>query len=115
MLNFSSSARFDIEKFDGRIHFGLWKVQVRDMLIRSGLHKALKGKTSNMDDAKWEELDLRAASAIHVCLAKNFLANVQNIPMAKELWGRLEGLYIPGKGDLKSIVIEGAVSQSTCG
>jgi hypothetical protein len=33
---------FDIEKFNGRINFGLWKVQVKGVLIQSGLHKALK-------------------------------------------------------------------------
>ena len=27
------SFRFDIEKFDGRINFGLWQVQVKDILI----------------------------------------------------------------------------------
>ena len=35
--------RFDVEKFDGRINFGLWQVQVKDVLIQSGLHKALMG------------------------------------------------------------------------
>ncbi|RYQ87695.1 hypothetical protein Ahy_A10g050666 [Arachis hypogaea] len=34
------------EKFDGRINFGLWQVQVKDVLIQSGLHKALKEKIS---------------------------------------------------------------------
>jgi hypothetical protein len=34
-----SEMKFDIEKFDGRINFGLWKVQVKDVLIQSGLHK----------------------------------------------------------------------------
>ena len=36
--------RFDVEKFDGKINFGLWQVQVKDVLIQSGLHKALRGK-----------------------------------------------------------------------
>jgi hypothetical protein len=39
---FSTAMKFDIEKFDGRINFGLWKVQVKDVLIQSRLHKALK-------------------------------------------------------------------------
>jgi hypothetical protein len=82
--------KFDIEKFDGRINFGLWKVQVNDVLIQSGLHKALKGNTSKMEADKWEELDLRAASAIRLCLAKNVLANVQNFSSAKEVWERLK-------------------------
>ncbi|RYR60790.1 hypothetical protein Ahy_A04g017851 [Arachis hypogaea] len=34
------------ENFDGRINFGLWQVQVKDVLIQSGLHKALKEKIS---------------------------------------------------------------------
>jgi hypothetical protein len=92
-MSYSSAMKFDIEKFDGRINFGLWKVQVNDVLIQSGLHKALKGNTSKMEADKWEELDLRAASAIRLCLAKNVLANVQNLSSAKELWERLEGLY----------------------
>lgn len=92
-MSYSSAMKFDIEKFDGRINFGLWKIQVKDVLIQSGLHKALKGNTSNMEAEKWEELDLRAASAIRLCLAKNVLANVQNISSAKELWEKLEGLY----------------------
>ena len=37
--------RFEIEKFDGKINFGLWQVQVKDLLIQYGLHKALKGKS----------------------------------------------------------------------
>jgi len=92
-MSYSSVMKFDIEKFDGRINFGLWKVQVKDVLIQSGLHEALKGNTSKMEADKWEELDLRAASAIRVCLEKNVLANVQNLSSAKELCEKLEGLY----------------------
>ncbi|KAE8709065.1 hypothetical protein F3Y22_tig00110332pilonHSYRG00834 [Hibiscus syriacus] len=90
------SFRFDIEKFDGRINFGLWQVQVKDILIQSGLYKALKGKPASLSEGKepdkpsdssgdkgkskmseeeWEELDMRAASQIRLCLAKNVLAN----------------------------------------
>jgi len=41
-----SPMRFDVEKYDGRINFGLWQVQVKDVLIQSGLHKALGGADS---------------------------------------------------------------------
>ena len=40
----TNMVRYDVEKFDGKINFGLWQVQVKDLLIQSGLHKALKGK-----------------------------------------------------------------------
>ena len=39
-----STVKFEVEKFDGRINFGLWQVQVKDVLIQHGFHKALKGK-----------------------------------------------------------------------
>ncbi|KAL6582592.1 hypothetical protein OROMI_004670 [Orobanche minor] len=105
MSKFSSAMKFDVEKFDGRINFGLWQVQVKDVLIQSGLHKALKGKpvssgesSSTSESAEeWEGLDLRAASTIRLCLAKNVLANVYGISTAKELWEKLEQLY-QGKG-----------------
>ena len=100
--------KFDVEKFDGRINFGLWQVQVKDLLIQSGLHKALKGKPtttsgkdsaiskvskSTISDEDWEELDLKAASTIRLCLAKIILANVSRISTAKGLWENLEQMY----------------------
>jgi len=75
-MAFASAIKCDIEKFDGRINFGLWQTQAKDVLIQYGLHKVLKGRTSNMKEEEWEELDLRVASAIRLCLAKNVLANV---------------------------------------
>ncbi|KAE8717380.1 hypothetical protein F3Y22_tig00110050pilonHSYRG00143 [Hibiscus syriacus] len=108
------SFRFDIEKFDGRINFGLWQVQVKDILIQSGLYKALKGKPASLSEGKepdkpsdssgdkgkskmseeeWEELDMRAASQIRLCLAKNVLANVARWSSTKELWEKLEEMY----------------------
>ncbi|QHO13669.1 Retrovirus-related Pol polyprotein [Arachis hypogaea] len=93
MSGYLSAVKVEIEKFDGRINFGLWQIQVKDVLIQLGLHKALKEKISGMKDEEWEELDLRAASSIRLCLAKNVLANVQATKTVKEFWDKLEGLY----------------------
>ena len=91
-----------MEKFDGNINFGLWQIQVKDLLIQSGLHKVLKGREaykgkdsekSSMSDEDWDDLDERAASAIRMCLAKNVLANVPRITTAKDLWGKFRELY----------------------
>ena len=30
-----SAIKFDVEKFDGRVNFGLWQVLVKDLLIQS--------------------------------------------------------------------------------
>ena len=51
------------------------------------------GKSIISDD-NWEELDLKVANTIRLCLAKNVLANVQRISSAKELWERLEELFL---------------------
>ncbi|KAL5797639.1 hypothetical protein ACOSQ2_002459 [Xanthoceras sorbifolium] len=48
MSKFSSSLKFGVEKFDGKINFGLWQVQVKDVLIQSGLHKVLKEKSGSV-------------------------------------------------------------------
>ncbi|KAF3622233.1 hypothetical protein FXO38_31400 [Capsicum annuum] len=105
--------KFEIEKFDGRINFGVWQVQVKDVLIQSGLHKALKerptsekgnkdseksesskdSEKSKISDEEWEELDMKAASQIRLYLAKNVLANVIGLSTTKELWEKLEELY----------------------
>ena len=97
------SLKFGIERFDERMNFGLWQIQVKDILIQSGLHKTLKGipASSSSDsaaksgtrDVDWEDLDIKAVSFIRLCLAKNVLANVQGMSMAKEIWEKLEEMY----------------------
>ncbi|KAL6508474.1 hypothetical protein OROHE_021607 [Orobanche hederae] len=93
------------------MNFSLWQVQVKNILIQSGLHKVLKGKpavvlekdsskdsdnrtnTSSMSNEDWEEMDLKATNAIRLCLTKNILANVQGNLTTKELWEKLEEMY----------------------
>ena len=48
MSSFSSAVKFDIEKFDGRINFGLWQIQVKDVLIQSRLQVAFLLDASNV-------------------------------------------------------------------
>ncbi|KAL4339227.1 hypothetical protein GQ457_08G022280 [Hibiscus cannabinus] len=102
---------FDVEKFNGKIDFGLWQINMKDLLIQLETHKALKGKPTNndygkvcssMSDEDWENLDLRAASSIRFALAKNVLPNVKGISDAKEIWEKLEALY-QGKGILSRL------------
>jgi hypothetical protein len=68
------------------MNFGLWQIQVKDILIQYGLHKTFRGiptsgsidaaTKSSTSDIDWEDLDMKAVSSIHLCLAKNVLANV---------------------------------------
>ena len=114
-VKYTKVDRFEIEKFDGVMNFGLWQIQVKDVLIQLGLVKALKGRPEKKtkskgatesssqgvpdtdqgdSDEEWEEFDARCASKIRLCLAKNVLANVATVPTAKGLWERLEEMYM---------------------
>ncbi|RYR69573.1 hypothetical protein Ahy_A03g016124 [Arachis hypogaea] len=39
MSGYSSAVKLEIENFDGRINFGLWQIQVKDVLIQSVTNK----------------------------------------------------------------------------
>jgi len=77
-------------------NFSLWQKRVT-LLAQQGLHKTLQGKsgklvgTSNED---WEEMDLKAASTIQLCLADEVTYDVMNKETATGLWSRLETLYM---------------------
>ena len=62
------SVKYDIEKFNGRNDFSLWRVKMRAVLVQQGLLKALKGVEALPHDWSAEEkedaLD-RAHSADH--------------------------------------------------
>ena len=92
-----SFGRFEIEKFDGKISFTTWKIQMRAILIQSGLKKALEGKAKKpdtMSDAEWEELDEKALTAIQLMLSKEVLREVAHETTTAGLWNRLESLYM---------------------
>ena len=93
----TSVVKFDIEKFDGKINFSIWRVQMRAVLTQHGLKKALDGKAkkpSTMVDEQWNELDEKAVSAIQLCLSREVLREVINEDTAAGLWKKLENLYM---------------------
>ena len=63
----TQSAQFEIEKFNGKNNFEIWKVKMHDLLVQQGVVKALMGKSKqpyNITDDEWNEMDERAVSAI---------------------------------------------------
>ncbi|KAE9615339.1 putative RNA-directed DNA polymerase [Lupinus albus] len=90
-------SKFDIEKFDGKINFSIWRVQMRVVLIQGRLKKALDGKSkkpASMTDDQWDELDEKALSIIQLCLSKEILREVANEETDAALWLKLEALYM---------------------
>jgi len=67
------------------------------LLVQQCLHKTLQDKsakpvgTSNED---WEEMDLKAASTIQLCLVDKVMYNVIDEETVTGLWSRLETLYM---------------------
>ena len=92
----SMATKFDVGKFNGKGNFGLWQKRVKALLIQQGLLKALYGKSSKPATMteEWEEMDLKAASTIQLCLADEVMYNVMDEDTATGLWLRLESLYM---------------------
>ena len=68
-----ASVKYKVKKFDGRNSFSLWRIKMRALLMQQGLLKVLSGKgklPEFMSDDEKEELEMKAHSAIQLCLAE---------------------------------------------
>ena len=93
----TQSARFEIEKFNGKNNFKIWKVKMYDLLVQQGVVKVLLGKSKQpytMTDDEWSDLDERALSGIRLCSADDVLFNIMSEKTAVGLWSKLEKLYM---------------------
>ncbi|KAM3302582.1 hypothetical protein P3S67_017084 [Capsicum chacoense] len=91
------STKFDIEKFDGKISFAIWRVQMLAVLTQNGLKKVLSGKSAKpatTTEEQWEEMDEKALSTIQLCLSCEVLREVINEKTAAGIWSKLESLYM---------------------
>ena len=92
-----SSTKYDVEKFCGKGNFSLWQRRMKDLLIQQGVHKALLGKEKKLEtmkDVEWVEMDKKAASAIRLNLGDEVIHNILVAKTSKEVWEKLEGLYM---------------------
>ena len=70
------TARFEIEKFNEKNDFSLWRVKMRALLVQQGLWKALKGNNAlpaTLSDEEKEDLLEQAHSAILLSLGDEVL------------------------------------------
>jgi hypothetical protein len=91
------AVKFDIEKFNGRNDFNLWRVRMKALLVQQGLSKVLKGKDAlpeSLTEDEKEEILKRAHSAIQLCLRNEVLREVVKEDTAANLWLKLESLYM---------------------
>ena len=88
----NQSARFEIEKFNGRNNFKIWKVKMHDLLVQQGVAKTLLGKSKQpfaMTDDEWSDIDDRSLSGIQFCLEDDVLFNIMLEKTTVGLWTKL--------------------------
>lgn len=112
------SVKYEIEKFDGKISFSLWRVKMHAILVQQGSQKALwpreqllkketddKASTATttdvstvavktVSDVEFVEIDERARSVIILNLADKVLCEVVEENTTLKLWQKLESLYM---------------------
>nr|GEY91013.1 retrovirus-related Pol polyprotein from transposon TNT 1-94 [Tanacetum cinerariifolium] len=87
--------KFDINKFDGKISFAIWKVHMQAVLTYHGYKKTLRSiahKPQSMSDEDWLELDGKALATIQLFLTREVLREVIHEPTTAGLWLKLESL-----------------------
>ncbi|WRX23839.1 GAG-pre-integrase domain - like 7 [Theobroma cacao] len=93
----TSSTKYEIEKFNGKNDFSLWRVKMCALLVQQGLLKALKGKEhlpSNLSDSEKDDIMEKAHSVILLALSDEVLREVTNEESAAAVWFKLESIYM---------------------
>jgi hypothetical protein len=88
------SNKFNIPKFDGKISFAIWQIQMKAVLTQLVVQKALQTRPADMTDDKWQVIDVIAMSAIQLSLSFDVLREVMHEKSAATLWKKLEELYM---------------------
>ena len=64
----TTTTKFEVEKFDGKSNFLLWKMRVTSLLVKEGTRKALLGiekKPSKTEDDEWNDIDFLTKAMIN--------------------------------------------------
>lgn len=92
-----NTAKYDIEKFDGKNDFELWQIKMCVSLVQQGLSKALQGKWTLPDIRSDEDKDdfmEHALSVIQLSLGDDVLHGISDETSPANLWLKLESLYM---------------------
>ena len=90
-----STAKIDVEKFDGRNNFGLWQSEVMDGLYQQDLDIALEeNKPQDIDQKDWERQNRKACGVIRSCLSREQKYPFMKETSASNLWKALENKFM---------------------
>lgn len=92
-----STAKFDIEKFNGKNDFYLWREKMKAHLGNMGLDEALKGEekmSESLDKSKREDILKKARNTIVLSLEDEILRKVIREETAAAMWNKLEQTFM---------------------
>ncbi|KAH9722810.1 hypothetical protein KPL70_006849 [Citrus sinensis] len=86
--------KIDVETFDGKINFGMWRRKVMDAFIQIDLDVVLENKRHLYDEEIWDRMNEKACAQIRSCLTKEVKYLVKDEECAVTLWRTLEKKYL---------------------
>ncbi|GKA60385.1 zinc finger, CCHC-type containing protein [Tanacetum coccineum] len=89
----SSITKFDIDKFDGKNDFGLWKIKMRALIGQQGCDAALETLPANMKAGEKAALMKKAYSTLILCLGDRVLWEIEDEDQALMLLTSLPSSY----------------------
>ena len=113
-----SSQRFELGVFNGKGDFAIWQQKMKGILVQQKVSKALIGfvKPSTSEEGKeivisditeeQKEMDELAYTSIILHLSDSVLRKVGKLDSTKELWERLESLYLTQSTPNKLFLLE---------
>ena len=84
----------DVEKFDGKINFGMWRREVMDALIQIDLNVVMKNRRRLYDEEIWDRMNEETYGQIRSYLTKKVKYLVKDEEYAMTLWRTLEEKYV---------------------
>ena len=91
------SSRIDIERFDGKGDFSIWKKKIKAVLVQQKCAKAISDPSEFpevMKASEKQEIMENAYSLLILNLADNVLRQVDEEDTALKIWEKLESLYM---------------------
>ena len=95
MARTTVNARFEVEKFNGTGHFGMWQGEVLDGLFQQGLDIAIEEKKPDgVDENEWKNINRLACGTIRSCLSREQKYTFMKETSASKLWQALENKFM---------------------
>src|SRR3954471_17495988 len=89
----TSSAKYEVPKFDGGTSFSLWKIRMRSSLMLQGLWKVVEEKFFGVSEESKVELQERSLSAIFMSVTDNVMREIATEKTTFDASKKLEKLY----------------------